>query len=113
MDGSGGTGRFRGGRRLRRAYRAEAECQLRLDASLGALWRSSGERGALRIGDGVEPFVKGHGILRPGEPVEIVTPGAGGCGAPAERDPIGARTTRPDERIDLAVAATTRPEFQR
>ena len=33
VDGSGGAGRFRGGMGLRRVYRAEAECQLRLDGS--------------------------------------------------------------------------------
>jgi len=39
------------------------------------------------LGDGVEPFVSGAGRLRAGETVEIVTPGAGGYGPPAERDP--------------------------
>jgi hypothetical protein len=33
VDGSGGAGRFCGGMGLRRAYRAEAECHLRLDGS--------------------------------------------------------------------------------
>jgi N-methylhydantoinase B len=33
VDGSSGAGRFRGGMGLRRIYRAEAECQLRLDGS--------------------------------------------------------------------------------
>jgi N-methylhydantoinase B len=31
VEGSGGAGRFRGGKGLRRVYRAEADCQLRLD----------------------------------------------------------------------------------
>jgi len=39
------------------------------------------------LGDGVEPFVSGAGRLRAGETVEIITPGAGGYGSPAERDP--------------------------
>src|SRR5262249_7373795 len=33
VDGSGGVGRQRGGMGLRRVYRAEAECQVRLDLS--------------------------------------------------------------------------------
>jgi N-methylhydantoinase B len=33
VDGSGGAGRARGGMGLRRVYRAEAECHLRLDGS--------------------------------------------------------------------------------
>src|ERR1700739_4175947 len=33
VEGSGGAGRFRGGMGLRRVYRAEAECHLRLDGS--------------------------------------------------------------------------------
>jgi N-methylhydantoinase B len=33
VEGSGGAGRFRGGMGLRRVYRAEAECQLRLNGS--------------------------------------------------------------------------------
>src|SRR5438045_8197658 len=33
VDGSGGPGTFRGGMGLRRVYRAEAECRVRLDVS--------------------------------------------------------------------------------
>jgi hypothetical protein len=40
--------------------------------------------------DQLEPFVKGSGRLRAGETVEIITPGAGGYGAPSERDGIDA-----------------------
>jgi len=84
VDGSAGPGRFRGGMGLRRAYRAEAECQLRLDGSRlftppwGLNGGHPGGRGAFRFGDGVEPFVNGSGRLRAGETVEIITPGASG-----------------------------------
>ncbi|HJU17620.1 MAG TPA: hydantoinase B/oxoprolinase family protein [Stellaceae bacterium] len=101
VDGSGGAGRFRGGMGLRRVYRAEADCRLRLDGSrlLTPPWGLEGGRpggcGAFRLGDGVEPFVRGSGHLRAGQTVEIVTPGAGGYGAPRERNPAGARPSRP------------------
>lgn len=93
IDGSGGQGRQRGGMGLRRVYRAEAECRLRVDGSRlksppwGLAGGSPGGRGEFRFSEGVEPFVHGSGGLRPGEIVEVLTPGAGGYGAPDERDP--------------------------
>jgi N-methylhydantoinase B len=92
VDGSGGAGRSRGGMGLRRVYRAEAECHLRLDGSrlLTPPWGleggQPGGRGAFRFSDAVEPFVNGAGRLRAGERVEIIIPGAGGYGSPVERD---------------------------
>jgi N-methylhydantoinase B len=91
VDGSGGAGRFRGGMGLRRVYRAEADCHLRLDGSRlytppwGLAGGEPGGLGSFGFGDGVEPFVEGNGHLRAGQTVEIVTPGAGGYGPPAER----------------------------
>ena len=90
VDGSGGAGRHRGGMGLRRVYRAEADCHLRLDGSRlytppwGLAGGSPGGRGEFRYGEGVEPFVQGAGFLRAGQIVEIITPGAGGYGSPAE-----------------------------
>ncbi|MGH7040304.1 MAG: hydantoinase B/oxoprolinase family protein [Stellaceae bacterium] len=89
VDGSGGGGRFRGGMGLRRVYRAEADCHLRLDGSrlITPPWGLAGGQpggcGAFRFGEGVAPFAKGSGALRAGETVEIITPGAGGYGAPS------------------------------
>jgi len=114
VDGSGGAGRSRGGMGLRRVYRAEQECHLRLDGSrlLTPPWGLEGGHpgacGAFRFGHGVEPFVSGAGRLRAGETVEIVTPGAGGYGAPAERDSAMVERDLADGRIDLAAAATYR-----
>lgn len=93
VDGSGGAGRSRGGMGLRRVYRAEAECHLRLDGSRlftppwGLEGGHPGGCGAFHLGNGVEAFVNGAGRLRAGEIVEIITPGAGGYGPPVERDP--------------------------
>jgi N-methylhydantoinase B len=95
VDGSGGAGRYRGGMGLRRVYRAEAECHLRVDGSrlLTPPWGLDGGEpggcGAFKFGDGVEPFVQGNGALRAGQTVEIITPGAGGYGPPSERNPTG------------------------
>jgi N-methylhydantoinase B len=86
---------------------------LRLDGSrlLTPPWGLDGGHpggcGAFRFGDGVEPFVNGSGILRAGETVEIITPGAGGYGAPSERDPVAVERDLADQRIDLAAAAAT------
>ena len=119
VEGSGGAGRFRGGMGLRRVYRAEAECQLRLDGSRllmppwGLNGGHSGGRGAFRFGDCVEPFVNGSGRLRAGEIVEIITPGAGGYGAPSERDPAAVERDVADGRINLATAARPNPQFRR
>jgi len=93
VDGSGGAGRFRGGMGLRRVYRAETECQLRVDGSrlLTPPWGLDGGEpggcGDFRFGGGVEPFARGRGVLQAGQTVEIITPGAGGYGLPSARDP--------------------------
>ena len=119
VDGSGGAGRSRGGMGLRRVYRAEAECHLRLDGSrlLTAPWGLAGghpgRRGTFHFGDGVEPFVNGSGTLRAGETVEIITPGAGGYGPPAERDPAAVERDLADGRIDLTTAAAIYPQPRR
>ena len=94
VDGSGGAGAQRGGMGLRRVYRAEADCRLRLDGSRlrsapwGLAGGSSGGRGSFGFGPGVaEKFDHGSGALRRGDVVEIVTPGAGGYGDPSRRAP--------------------------
>ena len=97
VDGSGGAGRFRGGMGLRRVYRAEADCRLRLDGSrlLSQPWGldggEPGRSGRFGFGPGVQTFHHGTGVLRRGEIVEIVTPGAGGFGPPDARDPAAVR----------------------
>ena len=112
VDGSGGPGAFRGGMGLRRVYRAEAECRLRIDGSRLASrpWglAGGGEGGgcSFRFSEGTAPFEHGNGTLRPGDVVEIVTPGAGGYGAPAFRDIALVRRDLREGRIDEATART-------
>ena len=91
VDGSGGDGRQRGGMGLRRVYRAEAPCRLNVDNSRltsrpwGLAGGGEGQGGSFAFSEGVVPFFKGDGALEKGQIVEIITPGAGGYGPPAER----------------------------
>ncbi len=110
VDGSGGCGAFRGGMGLRRVYRAEAPCRLRVDGSrlLSAPWGLAGglpgASGAFVFGPGMSPFAHGSGAMRKGDIVEIVTPGAGGYGSPAARDKASVRRDIAEKRIDAATA---------
>jgi N-methylhydantoinase B len=89
VDGSGGAGRFRGGMGLRRVYRAEADCRLRVDGSRlrSAPWGLAGGMpgGGATFDFGGAPIDHGRGPLRKGDIVTIVTAGAGGYGPPAAR----------------------------
>jgi N-methylhydantoinase B len=93
IEGSGGAGRYRGGMGLRRIYRAEADCHLRLDGSRlfsvpwGLAGGKAGSPGTFRFSDGIALGGEGRAALRAGDVVEIDTPGAGGHGAPQEREP--------------------------
>ncbi len=104
VNGSGGAGRQRGGMGLRRVYRAEAECRVRVDGSRlrSAPWGLAGGlpggKGEFHLGPGVAPFDHGAGALRPGDTIEIITPGAGGYGPPAERTPEQRRRDIAEER---------------
>jgi len=92
VDDSGGAGAFRGGMGLRRTYRAEAPCRVRLDVSRvatdswGLAGGRAGGRGHIIYSPDVTPFQQGSGTLEAGQWFEIVTPGAGGYGAPDARD---------------------------
>ncbi len=91
VDGSGGAGTYRGGMGLRRVYRAEKSCHLRLDGSRfstspwGLAGGLEGSRSVLEVGD--LPINHGVVVMQPGDVIGIVTAGAGGYGPPAERDP--------------------------
>jgi N-methylhydantoinase B len=91
VDGSSGPGTHRGGMGIRRVYRAEAECRVSLDTSRlrSAPWGLAGglpgTGGEFRFSAGTEPFHDGAGLLRAGNVVEIITPGAGGYGPPERR----------------------------
>ena len=111
VDGSGGGGRFRGGMGLRRVYRAEAPCRLRLDGSRlrSAPWGLAGGlpggKGGFLYGPGVAPFDHGSGRLEAGQIVEIITPGAGGYGPPEARDRAAVARDIAEKRIDRETAS--------
>ena len=104
VDGSAGAGRQRGGMGLRRVYRAEADCRVRVDISrvLSAPWGlrggSEGGRAAVRLHGGIS-LDHGNGAMRPGDVLEIVTAGAGGYGVQAERDPAAVARDIAEHRI--------------
>ncbi len=109
VDGSGGAGTWRGGMGLRRVYRAEAPCRVRLDTSRlrtppwGLAGGGPGACARLEFGPGVVPFgLGGRGGIEAGQWVAVVTAGAGGYGPPAGRAPD--RVAR-----DLAEGVIARP----
>ncbi len=93
VEGSGGPGKQRGGMGLRRVYRAEADCHVRVDGArlLSAPWGLAGGlpggKGGFEFGPGVAPFNHGAGALKRGQILAVITPGAGGYGPPGARDP--------------------------
>ena len=95
VDGSGGTGRFRGGRGLRRTIEVldhEARFLGTLERAVIPPWGlqggGPGGRASLVLNPGapgearLPPKVWGY-PLKPGDRVRITTPGAGGWGSPA------------------------------
>ncbi|MGO4285029.1 hydantoinase B/oxoprolinase family protein, partial [Bosea sp. TAB14] len=54
--------------------------------------------GSFVFSEGVVPFVKGDGALEKGQIVEIITPGAGGYGPPAERSAEARARDRAEQR---------------
>ncbi|MBR0657712.1 hydantoinase B/oxoprolinase family protein [Neoroseomonas oryzicola] len=91
VDGSGGAGTYRGGMGLRRVYRADADCRVRVDVSRlsskswGLFGGGAGGHGAVECGPGVV-FDKDNAVLKAGQWFAVVSPGAGGYGAPDKRD---------------------------
>ncbi len=91
VEGSGGVGTYRGGMGLRRVYRADQDCRVRVDVSRiasqswGLLGGGPGGHGAVECGPGVE-FDRDNAVLRAGQWFAVVSPGAGGYGPPRHRD---------------------------
>ncbi len=109
VAGSGGPGKFRGGMALRRAYRADALCRVRLDVtrlrsqSWGLSGGHAGGRSQVVCGPGVK-FDRDNATLEPGQWFEVITPGAGGYGPPAERDRAAVARDLAEGAIDAATA---------
>jgi N-methylhydantoinase B len=111
VENSGGSGRQRGGMGLRRVYRAEHECRVRVDGARllsqpwGLFGGLPGSTSAIVVGGGADPLDHGNGSLRRGEIIEVITAGSGGYGPPSERPDTLVRRDMAERRIDATVAA--------
>jgi N-methylhydantoinase B len=109
VDGSSGAGKYRGGMGLRRVYRAETACRVRVDVSRlrsqswGLLGGLPGAHGRMVPGPGVR-FNRDSAELKAGDWFEVITPGAGGYGPPGERDRAALARDLAESVIDTAAA---------
>jgi N-methylhydantoinase B len=109
VEGSGGVGTYRGGMGLRRVYRADEDCRVRVDVSRltsrswGLLGGGAGGNGAVECGPGVV-FDKDNAVLKAGQWFAVVSPGAGGYGPPEARDPAAVARDLAEGVIDAATA---------
>jgi N-methylhydantoinase B len=96
---------------LRRVYRAEHECRVRVDGARllsqpwGLFGGLPGSTSAIVVGGGADPLDHGNGRLRRGEIIEVITAGSGGYGPPMERPEALVRRDMAEGRIDAATAA--------
>jgi N-methylhydantoinase B len=106
VDGSGGPGRYRGGMAIRRVYRADHDCHVRVDGAriLSAPWGlEGGHPGGVASIKASVPLQHGAGMLRRGDLIEVVTGGAGGYGSPMARKPEAVACDLAEGRIDEAA----------
>ena len=109
VEDSGGVGQYRGGMGLRRVYQATHDCRVRVDItrqrsqSWGLFGGGPGAHGTVEGGPGVV-FDGDSAVLKPGQWFAIVTPGAGGFGPPAQRDPPAAARDLAEGAISAATA---------
>ncbi len=108
---SGGAGAQRGGMAIRRRLRPDGHaCRThvlgsrRQSAPWGLFGGGAGSRLDVRYDPRAEPPARGAGVLRPGEWLEVVTPGAGGYGDPARRAREAVARDLREERISEAAA---------
>lgn len=109
VGGSGGTGTYRGGMGLRRVYRADQDCRVRVDVSRlssrswGLLGGGAGGHGAVECGPGVV-FEKDNAVLKAGQWFAVVSPGAGGYGPAEKRDRAAVARDLAEGVIDRTTA---------
>ena len=109
IDGSGGAGTFRGGMGLRRTYRADEDCLVRVDVSRmrsrswGLFGGGEGANGGIVCGPGVV-FDHDKATLKAGQWFEVITPGAGGYGPSEGRERAAVARDLKEGVIDAATA---------
>ena len=107
--GSGGDGRFRGGLGQALACRVltadPATCSVFCDRTVvpaqGFFGGEPGARGELLINGTAPANPKAEQLIQPGDLIELLMPGGGGYGPPAEREPA----LRERDRIEGYVAS--------
>jgi N-methylhydantoinase B len=107
VDGSGGPGRYRGGMAIRRVYRADHDCHVRVDGAriLSRPWGlSGGQPGGFASIRSSANLNRGSAMLRAGDLIAVVTGGSGGYGPPSGRDPAAVARDLREGRIDPAAA---------
>ena len=107
VDGSGGAGEYRGGMAIRRVYRADHDCHVRVDGAriLSAPWGlAGGLPGGMASITASAPLNHGSGMLRKGDLIAVVTGGSGGYGPPERRNPLSVSRDLAEGRIDEATA---------
>ncbi|MFC3127742.1 hydantoinase B/oxoprolinase family protein [Pseudoroseomonas globiformis] len=109
VQDSGGVGQHRGGLALRRVYRADEDVRVRIDLSRtrsrswGLLGGGPGAEGKVECGPGVN-FNGPNAELKAGQWFAIVSPGAGGYGAPERRRPEAVARDLAEGTISSATA---------
>ncbi|HVY14084.1 MAG TPA: hydantoinase B/oxoprolinase family protein [Rhodopila sp.] len=110
VNGSGGAGQYRGGMAIRRVYRADHDCHVRVDGAR-ILSRPWGLDGGLPGGyasiTSSANLNHGNAMLRRGDLIAVVTGGSGGYGPPSERSAAAVAQDLREERIDEETAGTT------
>ena len=107
VDGSGGAGQYRGGMAIRRVYRANHDCHVRVDGArilsraMGPGWRMLGRQSLDRGVGAVKPRVRDVAGRRPDR---VVTGGSGGYGLPTLRAADAVARDLREDRIDPATA---------
>jgi N-methylhydantoinase B len=104
VDGSGGAGEFRGGMAIRRVYRANHACHVRVDGAriLSAPWGLHGGReGGMASISSTSELNHGSAMLRSGDLITVVTAGSGGYGPPEARTPAATARDRMEGRTAL------------
>lgn len=110
IENSAGAGTWRGGMGLRRTYRAEKPCMVRVESSR---WQSQPwglEGGGTALGSRI--LLNGQDLnretvsLNPGDIIELQTPGGGGFGAPSGRPAESVRRDLAEGRITPDFART-------
>jgi N-methylhydantoinase B len=108
VDGSGGAGQYRGGMAIRRVYRADHACHVRVDGAriLSAPWGlNGGHPGGKAAITSTAPLNHGQGMLRHGDLIEVVTGGSGGYGPVTQRKPHSVARDLAENRIDQETAS--------